>query len=247
MRVETVRELADRRGRGSPVRRSAPTTYGGSTDPASFIDQYGDGVQPAAATWTSSAGSRDELCEDLAAQGVRYAEVVFSPAQHAAVWATGSDRSRRCSTGSPRASGTPAWSCGWSPTSIRDYGMEQAEEVLQVALKYAGARRRVAQLRRVASGPPIAPYADIFRRGGGGRLPLHAARRRVERAARTSGTTLEHLAPRAHRPRRALDRRSRGSSSISPSSAIPLEVCPIVQRRHRRVRVARGPSVPAAA
>jgi adenosine deaminase len=50
--------------------------------PDHFIDQYGD-VCNLLREPDEFRRIGVELCEDLAAQGVRYAEVVFSPAQHA--------------------------------------------------------------------------------------------------------------------------------------------------------------------
>ena len=106
MRVDTVRDLADRRGVAPPSALDADGVWR-FADPANFIDQYG-AVCNLLHDLDEFRRIAYELCEDLSAQGVRYAEVVFSPAQHADDWVTGTGRSRRSWTGSARASGTPA-------------------------------------------------------------------------------------------------------------------------------------------
>jgi adenosine deaminase len=109
------------------------------------------------------------------------------------------------------------------PDVIRDFGVESAEEVLQVALKYVGLG--VVSLNCAGSEKePIAPYADIFRRAVAG--GLHS----TPHAGEWSGPenvweTLEHLRP---------ERIGHGVRSIDDPRlverlaelAIPLEVCP---------------------
>ncbi len=106
MRVATVRDLAERRGVAPPSALGADDVWR-FDGPDHFIDQYGD-VCNLLQEPDEFRRIGVELCEDLAAEGVRYAEVVFSPPSTRSDWAIGSVRSRRCSTGSPPASGTPA-------------------------------------------------------------------------------------------------------------------------------------------
>jgi adenosine deaminase len=98
MRVRTIRELAERRGVAPPSALGADDVWR-FDGPEHFIDQYGD-VCNVLQEPDEFRRVGVELCEDLAAQGVRYTRVA---------WATGSHRSRRCSTGSRPANGTPAW------------------------------------------------------------------------------------------------------------------------------------------
>ena len=109
------------------------------------------------------------------------------------------------------------------PDVIRDFGVELAEEVLQVALKYAGLG--VVSLNCAGSErQPIAPYADIFRRA------VESGLHSTPHAGEWSGPenvwdTLEHLRP---------ERIGHGVRSIEDPRlverlaelAIPLEICP---------------------
>jgi len=80
IRVATVRELADRRGIAVPAALGADDVWRFDGF-MGFIDQYGEACdllhEP-----EDFRRIAIELCQDLAGQGVRYAEVVFSPAQH---------------------------------------------------------------------------------------------------------------------------------------------------------------------
>ena len=109
------------------------------------------------------------------------------------------------------------------PDVIRDFGIAMAEEVLQVALKYAG--QGVVSLNCAGSErADIAPFADVFRRAVEG--GLHS----TPHAGEWSGPqnvwdTLEHLRP---------ERIGHGVRSIDDPRlverlaelALPLEVCP---------------------
>ena len=107
MRVATVRELAERRGVAPPSALGADDVWR-FDGPDDFIDQYGD-VCNLLQEPDEFRRIGVELCEDLAAQGVRYAEVgVLARPARGPPRTTGSVRSRRCSTGSRPASGTPA-------------------------------------------------------------------------------------------------------------------------------------------
>jgi adenosine deaminase len=136
MRPDTVRELADRQGR--PV----PATLGTEgwarfRDNIHFIEQYTEVC--------GLLGGLDdfrrvgyELCQDLAAQDVRYAEVVFSPSQHAARvgdWFGPIEAVLDGFAAGERAFGVVT---RLSPDIIRDLGMEQAQRTVEVALKFLG-------------------------------------------------------------------------------------------------------------
>ena len=221
MRVDTVRALADRRGVALPSGLGADGVWR-FADPAHFIDQYG-AVCNLLHDLDEFRTIAYELCEDLSAQGVRYAEVVFSPAQHAGRlgdWYGPIEAVLDGFAAGERDTGVIA---RVEPDVIRDYGLEHAEEVLQVALKYVG-RGAVSLNCAGSEGPPIAPYADIFRRAVEG--GLHS----TPHAGEWSGpknvwATLEHLRP---------ERIGHGVRSVDDPRlvdhlaglGIPLEVCP---------------------
>ena len=221
MRSDTVRDLADRRGVAPPAAMGADDTWR-FTDAGDFIDQYG-AVCNLLRDLDEFRRIAYELCEDLAGQGVRYAEVVFSPAQHAerlGDWFGPIEAVLDGFTAGERDTGVIV---RVEPDVIRDYGIALAEETLQVALKYVG--RGVVALNCAGSERgAIAPYADIFRRAVDG--GLHS----TPHAGEWSGPqnvwdTLEHLRP---------ERIGHGVRSIDDPAlverlagmAIPLEVCP---------------------
>jgi adenosine deaminase len=221
MRVETIRDMADRGGVVLPSALDADDRWR-FDGPEHFIDQYG-AVCDLLHDLDDFRRIGSELCEDLAAQGVGYAEVVFSPAQHAGRlgdWFGPIEAVLDGFAAGERDTGVIA---RVEPDVIRDFGVEQAEEVLQVALKYVG--RGVVSLNCAGSERrPIAPYADIFRRAVEG--GLHS----TPHAGEWSGPanvwdTLEHLRP---------ERIGHGVRSIDEPRlvdrlaelAIPLEICP---------------------
>jgi adenosine deaminase len=221
MRVGTVRDLAERRGVAPPSALGVDGVWR-FAGPTSFIDQYG-AVCNLLHDLDEFHRIAYELCEDLSAQGVRYAEVVFSPAQHAGRlgdWYGPIEAVLDGFAAGERDTGVIA---RVEPDVIRDYGLEQAEEVLQVALKYVG--RGVVSLNCAGSeGPPIAPFADIFRRA------VEAGLHSTPHAGEWSGpenvwATLEHLRPEriGHGVRSADDRRLVDHLA---ELGIPLEVCP---------------------
>ena len=221
MRIETVRELADHRGVAPPSALDADGVwrFDGSEH---FIDQYG-----AACNLLRSLDDfrriAYELCEDLEVQGVRYAEVVFSPAQHAGRLGDWFGPIEAVLDGFDAGERDTGVIARVEPDVIRDLGVEQAEEVLQVALKYVG--RGVVSLNCAGSERrAVAPYADIFRRAVEG--GLHSTPHAGEWSGpRNVWDTLEHLRP---------ERIGHGVRSIEDPRlvarlaelAIPLEVCP---------------------
>lgn len=221
IRVDTVRELADGYGVPPPSALDADGVWR-FDDSAHFIEQYGE-VCNLLHHLDEFRRIGYELCEDLSAQGVRYAEVVFSPAQHGrrlGDWFGPIDAVLDGFAAGERDTGVIA---RLEPDVIRDFGVEAAEEVLQVALKYVG--RGVVSLNCAGSERrPIAPYADIFRRAVEG--GLHS----TPHAGEWSGPenvwdTLEHLRPEriGHGVRSADDPRL---VERLAGLGIPLEVCP---------------------
>jgi adenosine deaminase len=221
MRVATVRELAERRGVAPPSALGADDVWR-FDGPDHFIDQYGD-VCNLLEEPDEFRRVGVELCEDLAAQGVRYVEVVFSPAQHAERLGDWFGPIEAVLDGFAAGERDTGVVMRMEPDVIRDYGIGVAEEVLQVALKYAG--QGVVSLNCAGSErAAIAPFADVFRRAVEG--GLHS----TPHAGEWSGPknvwdTLEHLRP---------ERIGHGVRSIDDPRlverlaelAIPLEVCP---------------------
>ncbi len=220
IRAETLRELADRQGKPLP---SALHDDGWRFDDfVHFIDQYGEAC--------ALLGDLDdfrrigyEFCEDLAAQGVRYAEPVFSPAQHAGRLGDWFGPIEAVLDGFAAGSRDVEVVCGLEPDIIRDFGMDQAEGTLEVALKYAG--RGVVALNCAGSERfALEPFADLFRRAkeGGLRSTPHAGE---WAGPENIWTTLDRLAP---------DRIGHGIRSIEDAELVrrladigmPLEVCP---------------------
>jgi adenosine deaminase len=221
IRVRTLRDLADARGAALPSALGADGVW--RFDGAEhFIDQYG-AVCNLLHDLEGFRRIAYELCEDLSAQGVRYAEVVFSPAQHAGRlgdWFGPIEAVLDGFTAGERDTGVIA---RVEPDVIRDMGPELAEETLQVALRYVG--RGVVSLNCAGSERrPVAPYADIFRRAveGGLRSTPHAGE---WSGPKNVWDTLTHLRP---------ERIGHGVRSIEDPRlverlaelAIPLEVCP---------------------
>jgi adenosine deaminase len=218
---DLVRELADRDG------RRLPTHFGedgwerfGSN--ARFIAAY---VEVCALLTRLDDFRRVAfgLCRDLAAQGVRYAEVVFSPAQHAARlgdWFGPTEAVLDGFAAGERAFGVVA---RLAPDIIRDLGMEQARGTVEVALKFMG--QGVVAINCAGSErakPGV--YADLVR------TAVEAGLHSVPHAGEWAGPeniweTLASLAPeRIGHGVRAIDDAAlvRHLAEIG----IPLELCP---------------------
>jgi len=217
----TVRELADAHGRPLPgsLQPDDSWRFDGFLH---FIDEYGRVCDLLNEPDDFHRVAR-ELCTNLAAEGVRYAEVVFSPAQHARRLGDWYGPIEAVLDGLAVGERETGVVIRLEPDVIRDYGMEQAEGTLEVALKFAGAG--VVALNCAGSERfEVAPYADIFRRA------RDAGLRSAPHAGEWAGpqsvwATLEHLLP---------DRIGHGVRAIEDprliehlvEREIPLEVCP---------------------
>jgi adenosine deaminase len=221
MRPETVRELADRRGRAVPAALGAEgwTPF---RDSLHFIEQY--------TQMCELLGGLDdfrrvgyELCQDLVAQDVRYAEVVFSPSQHAARigdWFGPIEAALDGLAAGERAFGVVT---RLSPDIIRDLGMEQAQRTVEVALKFLGGG--VVSINSAGSErarPGV--YADLVRAAVA--AGLHSVPHAGEWAGpRNIWETLASLSP---------ERIGHGISAVEDPALLahladirmPLEVCP---------------------
>ena len=154
---------------------------------------------------------------------MRYAEVVFSPAQHAGRlgdWYGPIEAVLDGLAAGERDTGSIA---RVEPDIVRDNGDGAGRGDLEVALKYAG--RGVVALNCAGSErPPVAPLRRHLPPGDGRRAAVRphagewAGRRTSGRPSRTSRPTGSATA--------CARSRTRVWSSASPSSAIPLEVSP---------------------
>jgi adenosine deaminase len=220
IRVETVRDLAERQGLPLPAGLGPDGWRFDHFD--HFIEQYGAACDLLNDLEDFRRIAR-EFCADVAANGVRYAEVVFSPAQHAGRLGDWHGPIEAVLDGFAAGEREHGVTCRLEPDVIRDFGVADAERTLEVALAYAD--RGVVALNCAGSerNPP-APYADLFRRAR--TAGLHS----VPHAGEWNGPqsvwdTLAHLAP---------ERIGHGVRSIEDPALvdhlaalqIPLEVCP---------------------
>jgi adenosine deaminase len=136
MRRETVLDLVDRQG--LPVPSGLGEEGWRFADHLDFIEQYIAmcGLMNDLEDFRRLA---HEVCEDLAANGVRYAEVVFSPSNHAdrlgGDWFGPIEAVLDGLAAGERDTGVVV---RLGPDIVRDLGLEQADRVLEVVLKYAG-------------------------------------------------------------------------------------------------------------
>ena len=221
IRVATIRELADRNGVPVPHGlRDDAWRFDGFMD---FIGNYGE----ACALLTSADDFRrvaEEFCEDLASAGVRYAEAVFSPANHAARLDDWFGPIEAVLDGLDAGARTTGVRVQLTPDVVRDFGIDEAERTLEVATKFAG--RGVVALNAAGSEQAsVEEFAGIFARA------RDAGLRSVPHAGEWAGPrnvwlTLEHYAPDriGHGVRSAEDPRLVGELA---ARAIPLDVSPL--------------------
>lgn len=222
MRIGTARELADRHG--VPVPHGLGDAGWSFTGPPDFIDNY---VELCALLRTPEDFRRlgREVCEDLAGNGVVYAEAVFSPSNHA-------DRMGGDWTGPLEAvlDGLEAGrrdtgvTVRLTPDIVRDLGVEVAQRVTDVAIAFAD--RGVVALNSAGSERSVVEtFAPMFRKA------KDAGLRSVPHAGEWAGpeniwATLAHYAP---------DRIGHGIRAIDDpvlvahlaERRIPLEVSPL--------------------
>ena len=222
MRTATVRELAARGGTTPPSGLVEDGwRFAGFDD---FIAQY-TAACALLATIDDFRRIAYEFCEDEARAGVRYAEVVFSPSNHAARlgedWFGPIEAVLDGLEAGRRDFGVTA---RLAPDLVRDAGLELAERSLEVALKFAG--RGVVALNAAGSErAAVAPFGPLFRRA------KEAGLRAIPHAGEWAGPrnvweTLEHYLP---------DRIGHGVRAIEDpalvehlaSAGIPLEVSPV--------------------
>jgi adenosine deaminase len=222
MRVATVFELAERNGVPAP---SGLTEAGWRfTGPDDFIAQY-IALCHLMTRLEDYRRLGEEVTEDLAANGVQYAEAVFTPSAHAARmgedWFGPIEALLDGLAAGERATSTTV---RLTPDVVRDAGIDAGRRTLEVARKFAG--RGVVALNCAGSEvAPIAPFAPLFaeaKDAGLGSVP-HAGE---WAGPENVWETLEHYAP---------DRIGHGVRAIDDprlvetlaERRIPLEVSPL--------------------
>ena len=222
MRIQTVRELADRSG--TPVPPGLRSGAWRFADEIDFIAQY-VGMCALMTELEDFRRLAYEVTQDLAATGVRYAEAVFSPSNHAdrlgGDWFGPIEAVLDGLAAGERDFGTVV---RVDPDIVRDLGIEHADRVLEVALKYAG--RGVVALNGAGS-----ERTDVDRFTRHFRAAKDAGLRSVPHAGEWAGpeniwATLEQYLP---------DRIGHGVSAIRDpllvdtlaERGIPLEISPI--------------------
>jgi adenosine deaminase len=223
MRTATVRELAERNGVGPPAALGDDDRWR-FDGPSDFIENY--------MALCSLASSLDdfrrlgrEVCEDLAATGVHYAEAVFSPGNHARRfdddWYGPIDAMLDGLAAGEREHGVTV---RLTPDIVRDMGLDDAERTLAVAIRSAG--DGVVGLNAAGSERTgIEPFADLFARARAAGLGV------VPHAGEWAGpenvwATIEHYHP---------DRIGHGVRAIEDPALVaelariglPLEICPL--------------------
>jgi adenosine deaminase len=222
VRTATVRDLAERNGVPAPSGLD-PIDGWRFRDFLDFIGQY-TAVCDLLTSLEDVRRLGYEVCQDLASNGVRYAEAVFSPSNHAerlGDWFGPIEAALDGLAAGERDFGVQVRLC---PDIVRDVGMEAAEHVFEVAAKFAG--RGVVALN--ASGTEraaVEPFGEFFHRA------KDAGLRCVPHAGEWAGPqnvwqTLRHYEP---------DRIGHGVRSIDDPElvrhlagrGIPLEVAPV--------------------
>jgi adenosine deaminase len=222
MRTDLVLELADRAGVAPP---SGLGEGGWRFD--GFVDFIGQYIALCALLKEPEDFRRlaYQVTEDLAANGVRYAEAVFSPSNHAerlgGDWFGPIEAVLDGLAAGERDHGTQV---RLTPDIVRDLGLEAADHVLETALKFAG--HGVVALNCAGSErTAIAPFAGHFRRAkaAGLRSVPHAGE---WAGARNVWDTLTYFLP---------DRIGHGVSAATDPAlmatladrGIPLEISPV--------------------
>ena len=242
MRLETVRELAERNGVATPAGLSPEGwRFGGFLD---FIDQYIELCD----LMTDLEDFRRlglEVCEDLEANGVRYAEAVFTPSAHAAAF--GDDWTSPLEAAARRTGGRRPRSrhhrAGHTRRRARP-GTRRGRAHARGRSEVRGRRRGGAELcrqrtERDRARSPTSSGRPSVRACG--RCPMPVSGRARERLADARA-----LPARSHRARRAIDRRS-AARRPPGERRHPARGGADLECRDGRVPIARGTSVPSAA
>jgi adenosine deaminase len=222
VRIETLRQLADRDG--TPLPRGLDGDRWTFAGPMDFIGNYLE-LCNAFTTLEDFRRIAIECCEDLAATGVRYAEVVFSPGNHSRRlgddWVGPIEAVLDGFAAGARDHGVSVQLC---PDIVRDNGIADAERTVEAAIRFAG--RGVVALNCAGSErTDVAPFAPLFARA------RDAGLRSVPHAGEWAGpenvrATIEHLRPDriGHGVRAAEDP---ALVQALAARTLPLEVCPI--------------------
>ena len=207
-RPATLREFADRDGANLPHGMGSDGwTFGGSLD---FIDNYLELCQ-LFATLDDFRRLAVELCADLAATGVPYAEAVFSPGNHArrldGDWFGPIEAVLDGLAAGERDHGVRVQLC---PDIVRDNGLEDAQRTLEVAVRYAG--RGVVALNCAGS-----------ERTGVERFAVRACTATVTPLPRYASATAFHGGTAMVSPGASFMRREPKGISLSPRSMVAPE------------------------
>ena len=222
VRTATLRELAERDG--TPMPRGLQEDGWTFEGPLDFIANYLELCRLVTRV-EDFRRIAEEFCADLAATGVRYAEAVFSPGNHARRldddWHGPIEAVLDGLAAGERAHGVMVQLC---PDIVRDAGVEDADRTLEVALRYA--HRGVVALNCAGSERSgIEPFARHFR------AATDAGLRSVPHAGEWAGpdniwATLEHYRPdRVGHGVRAIDDPDLVAELVR--RRLPLEVCPV--------------------
>jgi adenosine deaminase len=167
-----------------------------------------------------------ELCQDEAAQGVRYAEVTFSPAFHALRLGSWDSPLQAVLDGFAQGQEEFGATCKLVLDHSRRRPMELAEKTLELALKYRDRGVVGFGLGGPENGYPPEPYATVFERAIDG--GLHSVPHAGEEAGPTSirGALVALKAERLGHGVRVLE--DPDLVAEVRERQIPLEVCPSV-------------------
>jgi adenosine deaminase len=223
VRAITLREFSDRSGTPVPNALANDDTWS-FAGPIDFIENY----MATCSLFTSIDDFRRigiEVCADLAATGVRYAEAVFSPGNHARRfgddWHGPMEALLDGLAAGARAHGVTVRLC---PDIVRDMGLKDAERTLEVALRFAG--DGVIALNAAGSERTgIEPFDAFFERARAAGLRV------VPHAGEWAGPDNVWATIRHYRP----DRIGHGVRAIEDPTLVaelartglPLEVCPV--------------------
>ena len=225
LRPATVIELAARpatRGCPPPTRPSSPrwfTEGAARKDLVLYLETF-DHTVGVMQTKDALLRVAPECAEDLAADGVVYAEVRFAPELHLLDGLTLDEVVEAVLEGFRLGTAGTALTIGTLVTAMRHAA--HSTEIAELAVRHRDAGVVGLRHRRQRGRQPADPAPRRLPARGGGELPHHDPRRRGVRAAVDLGGGAA-LRRRAARPRRAHRRRHRGRRRRArpPSGAWP--------------------------